>query len=398
MAIRVGRWDCNACGHKGNLGPNLKCEKCNSPRPKNVKFYLSSDSEIVTDKKKIAEAKAGADWVCSYCESHNKATDQKCRSCGATNKASEEHARLKEKSYKGNQAYKNAREPISRQEYLERKQKIITEHKPKQRTPQQIAAIKAKHQQAVKTNKTILKILLGSIGLFFVLFVVTVFIYEPPKPPPPNTNIYDTKVLLVSKNWTSTIKFEIYKEVIEEGWSLPEEARYISEKEEIHHYEKVFDHTETKTRTVSRKVKVGENTYVCGQKDLGNGYFEDEYCTEDVYEYVDEEETYEVDVYRDEPVYQTKYKYYIWRWKPAEYSQKGIGDSVVWKPLPEQSVAKTRNPKKTADYKVFIKAHLGLYYLEKISKEKWESYTAGDSIPAKEARLWGMKFYKNVVY
>ena len=66
-----------------------------------------------------------------------------------------------------------------------------------------------------------------------------------------------------------------------------------------------FDHYETRTRTV--KVKEGEERYVSGQRDKGNGYFEDVYSTRPVYEDREEE-------YRDVPVYQTKYLYTVYEW------------------------------------------------------------------------------------
>ena len=48
MAIRVGRWDCFVCGHKGNLGPETHCTNCGSSRPKDVVFYLPDDAKVIT--------------------------------------------------------------------------------------------------------------------------------------------------------------------------------------------------------------------------------------------------------------------------------------------------------------------------------------------------------------
>ncbi|MCB0838989.1 MAG: zinc finger Ran-binding domain-containing family 2 protein, partial [Bacteroidetes bacterium] len=82
MAVRVGRWDCDVCGHIGNYGPHTKCASCGASRPANVKFYLPKDAEIVTDKEQLKEARAGVDWICGHCYSQNKAKDTVCNSCG----------------------------------------------------------------------------------------------------------------------------------------------------------------------------------------------------------------------------------------------------------------------------------------------------------------------------
>ena len=63
--ILMGRWDCDACGHKGILGDQYSCSSCGSGRPEDVKFYLPSDAEVVEDAAGIAAAEAGSDWQCA---------------------------------------------------------------------------------------------------------------------------------------------------------------------------------------------------------------------------------------------------------------------------------------------------------------------------------------------
>ncbi|HEX6041077.1 hypothetical protein, partial [Longimicrobium sp.] len=54
----------------------------------------------------------------------------------------------------------------------------------------------------------------------------------------------------------------------------------------------------------------GSRTYTCGQRDLGNGYFEDIECSEPVYETRTRTESYQVPEYRteeyEEPAYRTE--------------------------------------------------------------------------------------------
>jgi hypothetical protein len=82
MAIREGRWDCPSCGKVGVMGHEVVCPGCGKPRGK-VQFYLPSDAAVVTDASKLAEARAGADWICGFCKAANRAAWEKCEGCGA---------------------------------------------------------------------------------------------------------------------------------------------------------------------------------------------------------------------------------------------------------------------------------------------------------------------------
>ena len=56
MAIQVGRWDCQQCGHVGILGPETKCPNCGAMRPKGVRFYLPKDAQVITNEEEIKKA------------------------------------------------------------------------------------------------------------------------------------------------------------------------------------------------------------------------------------------------------------------------------------------------------------------------------------------------------
>ena len=118
----------------------------------------------------------------------------------------------------------------------------------------------------------------------------------------------EIEVQVVDKKWERSIDFEKRIQVEQEGWDVPSDAQKIAEFKAVHHYDKKSKGYVTKTRNV--KVKVGEKQYVCGQKDLGNGYFEDIYCYEDVFE--TRQEKYQEEVFEKIPVYKTKYKYLVW--------------------------------------------------------------------------------------
>jgi hypothetical protein len=83
MAIRMGYWDCPACGKKKNPGPERGCPQCGTSRDPSVSFYTEDDAPAITDAALLERAKAGADWVCPYCGADNAATRNACVGCGA---------------------------------------------------------------------------------------------------------------------------------------------------------------------------------------------------------------------------------------------------------------------------------------------------------------------------
>ena len=110
-------------------------------------------------------------------------------------------------------------------------------------------------------------------------------------------------VTIDEMSWERTVEVEAFGTVTEEDWDVPSEGRILSQREEIREYEQVISGYVTQQRQVSEQVQTGSRTYVCGQRDLGNGFFEDVECTDPVYETRYRTETYQEPVYEDRPVY-----------------------------------------------------------------------------------------------
>jgi len=350
MAIRVGRWDCDRCGHKGNLGPKTKCEKCGSPRPLNVKFYLADDSEIVTDQNEIAKAKSGADWVCSYCASHNKVYDVVCSSCGN-----------KRDTTAGDESL-----PITERRYD--KKPPIVDSKSKRTAP-------AGDGKSKKRMGCIKKGLIG-LAIFIVGFIVLMELSS------------EVTVKVNSHNWSTEIEYEEYMQVEESDWTLPPKATLISKSKEVHHYNSVPDGYETKTRTV--REKVGEERVKVGERDLGNGHFEDIYENQPIYE--ERTEEYEEKKYRKVPVYQTKYKYTIFRWiKQQPLNNQGQGINPQWH-AKEPELANTEKyqvKKRTTKYFLKIIGDDGKEQSEEVSEAFWKATADGAELKAEKAVVGG---------
>src|SRR3989442_15810063 len=82
MATREGKWRCPYCS-VANRGAAMACTGCGATRDKDVAFFLEDDAEEVTDDALIARARAGADWLCTFCGDSNAPERDHCRNCGA---------------------------------------------------------------------------------------------------------------------------------------------------------------------------------------------------------------------------------------------------------------------------------------------------------------------------
>ncbi len=72
------------CKHCGTINPGMKrvCTNCGAPILEDDKFELPDQQELITDKEKLAEAKAGPAIQCPYCNVLNPAGTILCIQCG----------------------------------------------------------------------------------------------------------------------------------------------------------------------------------------------------------------------------------------------------------------------------------------------------------------------------
>ena len=252
MAIREGRWDCTQCGTKKIRGREMSCPGCGVKRASDTKFYLAEGEPEITDPEQIKRAMKGADWYCGYCQRGNQNDSNKCSQCGAERGIS----------------------PVPR---TEGDSDILTPA-----TPRTTADLK-------KTGIGI------ASGVLFLIFLITYFAWPS-----------RIEVDVTGFSWERSIEVQAYRTVVEEDWDIPPRGREISHRREVRSYNHVLDHYETRTR----QVQTGSEDYTCGSRNLGNGYFEDVKCSRPIYG----TESYQEPVYRDDPVYDTKYRYNINKW------------------------------------------------------------------------------------
>jgi hypothetical protein len=78
-------WNCTHCGSQ-NKGRYKECQECTNPKDGTEEYYMPGDtskSAAVKDKQLLKWAKAGPDWECKYCDSHQRKSNGECAQCGA---------------------------------------------------------------------------------------------------------------------------------------------------------------------------------------------------------------------------------------------------------------------------------------------------------------------------
>ena len=292
MANRIvmGYWDCPFCETKGIKGTLRACPNCGRPRGENTEFYMkeSGHAEVVSHGAYLSDAEAatkgkGEDWQCSYCGGLNSALDTVCKSCGHERDASDKA-------------------------YFEMREAQAQKH---------AAPVAQTHTASSASKITRRRAIIAAV--IFVFIGLCAFSIAP----------HPHEFHVTAKSWERTVEVEQYLYVDEDGWSLPSGADLLYTRSEIHHYNHVLDHYETRTRSYQERVQSGSHTEYRYHNN-GDGTFTEESYEVPDYTYETRYETYEEPVYRDDPVYQTKYYYKIWRWRyKTTVVNSGEGDDPV---------------------------------------------------------------------
>lgn len=350
MAVREGRWDCQYCGEKAIRGRGKACPNCGRSRPAGTKFYLSKEGEEeLEDKKLVEQAQIGPDWICEFCGSSNPANVDICQACNAPREGVSPKQEVKQ--------YALGAAPTSGDMDLDAPVERPSATPPK----------KSKAGPAIGVFGAVAGIL---ILCFCILAAFLVF------------GSQNAEATVTGFSWQRTIAVESFQTVVEEDWDVPPGGTILSQEEEIREYEQVLDHYETRTREVSERVQVGERTYVCGQRDLGNGFFEDVECSEPVYETQYRTETYEEPIYRQEPIYDTKFTYEIDKWVPTRTEAAGSNDHLpIW---PETNLAgNEREGERTEVYIIYFTDEDGKEFEYETNESEWRSFELNQGVTLK---------------
>jgi hypothetical protein len=421
MAIREGRWDCSSCGSTAIYGRHVDCPGCGRPRPAGVRFYLTDNAPVVTDPRQLEEARAGADWICAHCEAGNRATLHACGGCGAARGTSPtqpvQDFGMGAVPRTGASAGTPAGGPAAARGTIAVQPAMgavphtgMKAHAAGARTPPPAAASGRSY-------------ILHAVGAVFVGLFVLIgwaafagqqkvkldrFVSYVPTPPVP--------AVVEGKRWERHIQARLRTLVPGQGYALPESAQVLTTQQRRTGDRRVVDHYVTSTREVERTVSVqdgyetvteeveetvqtGTRTYVCGQRDLGNGYFEDQECSEPEYEtrtrtvsrrqprYRDETRmetvTDRTPVYRTVPVYRTWYTWNRPVWRDTVYMAAGDTTQPQW-PRVEPSAVVPEDGRRERYVILFRLGQDQPASEVEVSAEEWARYQPGHPVAIRE--------------
>jgi hypothetical protein len=310
-----GYWDCSYCGNKGNRGRYRNCPSCGRPRDATTKFYLIEKDNYVPE----SQVPQGPDWFCECCDSYNTFSANFCTSCGAPKGASKDYFQIqkekvqRQKEIENSESHqqKEAANPGAHQQSFWQSQSNT--ERPQANNDKGLSSYQTQTETVKNDSHTnhfgffssikehfpiillVVLFLLVALGITYLIIPKTV------------------SLNVTSLTWQRDVMVEEYKTVRESDWQVPFGGRIVYTNQEIKGYESVFDHYEQRSVTKSERYISGYRTrteYV----DLGNGYFDERTYSEPEYDTRYWTETEDYPVYRQEPIYATKYYYDIERW------------------------------------------------------------------------------------
>ncbi len=446
MAIREGRWDCPSCGSKSVYGRHVDCPGCGKPRPAGIRFYLTDDAPVITDAAQLAEAAAGADWICEHCGASTRATQTDCGGCGAARGTSPSQPVIDYASAnvprsgdgmaadipvpdatpaagppdppspappaESTPAAPGPSEPSEPSgETLAAPAPAGTA--PATNPPAGVAPSPPTPEEPLTARTAVLGCAWGCWPVWATLLALAFGVVD-------NWNDARRARLeaaridpgtVVDVRWERTIDLQQRAVVEGESFSLPDSVQVLSQRRAVERYDEQFagyttetrqvergtrtgTGSRTRTREVSERVRTGSRTSVCGQRDRGNGYFEDIECEEPVYETQTHTETYEepttytepdyetvteqVPVYRSVPVYGTLYRWRGPQWQPLPpVVARGGTDPPAWPevaPAPNRRVAGRKER-----YSVVVRSRRGTETFE-LPAEQWARHRVGQLV------------------
>lgn len=296
----MSTWNCNNCGHQGIPGDTKTCPNCSSTKgdTENEEYQHPADDAPYLSAPKLEEMGVDihtheSDEQCPFCGQRLKPGTQVCTKCGGAINDPARTSRQCRSCGLATNAYtcpKCQSPTLNREDILQRDSSSESYEAPKETVYQHFSS-----ESGFAVNWKYV-----GIGLLVAALIGALIFFLWPR---------EERAMVTETNWTSTVYLQEYQYNRHSGWSIPAGGDYVSQSQEIHHYDQVPDGYETvyDTRQVCRSVYsyTQETCYDDGTCDR-DAVYEDE-CH-------DETTSRQVQKYRDVPVYQTRYVYMIWEW------------------------------------------------------------------------------------
>lgn len=340
MTIMEGRWLCKFCGAE-NLGRNETCQGlgssgCGAARQPGTRFYLPENSPVVTDAALLSDARSGQDWNCDHCGGANKGAINghpvtQCVHCG--------EVRSKTDTVQPTFRFAEGDTPDTADDATRLEKEDVASKKSRGKdlrlaSMQPVPARRRSHDDLSSTDApspvtpvTTPSISLPSLGILLGIMAV-IFISVM------GYLTFHTKEVsapVTRMSWDRSISIEEMRTLTLEDWDPPSDARILTSETKIRRWDSVLSHYETKTRTGTRSVQTGSESYSCGTRDLGNGYFESQTCSRPVYGTETYTESYQDPVYVQVPRYDDWETYEVDRWvEKRNVKSYGVDANPQW--------------------------------------------------------------------
>jgi len=423
MVTLEGAWDCTQCGKKGIPGRLTRCPEpaCNDPRnpllDPEERPYLPTDAKVVTDDEGLRLAELGPTWNCGKCGTLNLGDTTVCSNEFCKQPLSHDD------DVAGVHTYVSGVDAVGvsivdagqldddrtdmvlqgadKLQQLEDgplrapSRTLRADDLPRRGIADKVRAVDytAPIRLGLSFPKSTVAIVVGFAATLALVLGGGTWFY--------GAFIKTTTVDLSVTNmtWERQIEVEEYRTLTREDWDHPGDARVISRRQKIHHYDQVKTGTRIEEYTVSHQVPSGTDTVqvACGTTtvDNGNGFFEQEtkYCDQEVttYETVHEVKQREVDVFKDVPVYKTWYVYEIDRWVTDRFDiasgeSSPTGVEPHW-PLSTADGSKERTgDERHEDYEVELVDTEGRSFNESLDYGRWSLLSEGQTVTGEQTR------------
>ena len=346
-----GYWDCPSCGTKGIDGLLDACPHCGSAKNKNVRYYMKSRDDTVTEQElnnaRISKDELDGkhrDWLCSYCGYLNRYSDKLCQQCSAPKEE-------KAGDYGDNFAKEDAEKAEKEKKREETLANVAT------------SASASAPKRSKKAGP------FSRLGMLFIPLLVLLFLFFP----------VGRTIEVTGFAWVRKVEVETYMTLKESDWSLPQGANLLYSENEVAYYQSVLDHYETEYVTRYREVIDHYETRYEYQ-DNGNGTFSEITYQDPVYVTEAYQVEEQVPIYVQVPMYQTKYYYEIDRWViTSEEKAQARDHDPYW---PEYRLQRNqRDELREETYRTYFSD--GSSRLE--SFRVWENRRLGDKISVKKS-------------
>lgn len=363
--ILEGKWDCSQCGQTGIRGRSKACPGCGDPRdPVNhpsEEPYLTSDAEDITNTQIADQLGESPDWICDHCGQANHTLATSCRTCGQTHDGPDKNVQTR--------VWSGIRNVIPKQ---------VAD------APKRVQRFAATTLTSVRENRSHRNVALAGGGCFSVLLVVF-FVWSM------FFQTHEIDLTVTEVSWSRGVEVEEYRTLQKDDFNPPGDARIHESYRAIHHYDQVLDHYRTEFYTVQVPYTSTESYTDCYTSSNGNGTFTQSCSprTRTVTNYRSESRSRQVPVYRDVPVYKTKYRYEIDRWVTDFYFTVDSDDNAL--PFWPENIPPAKEPKhrvgddRKEEYVVLL-AHDEDTYKQTPDQDVWDTVEVGETFTANVSR------------